>query len=165
MRMTAQDVIDRLGLEVHPEGGCFRECYRSACQVLHPGLVAGNPRRSAATGIYFLLAEGDFSAFHRVRASDEIWHFYAGDPVELYLLRESGVETRHLSGELTRGEPMAVAPADTWQAARVVAGGAWALCGCTVAPGFDFADFEMARRGDLLARFPDHAELITSLTR
>jgi predicted cupin superfamily sugar epimerase len=156
----ARAVIEALGLSPHPEGGFFRETFRAP-------QVVGAPQgpRAASTAIYFLLPAGTFSALHRVR-SDEVWHHYDGDPVDLYTLDGDGahVVTR-LGRDLARGEqPQHVVMAGVWQAA-VCSGHRFALCGCTVAPGFDFADFEMPSRADLLSRFPLSRDLVGRLTR
>lgn len=160
-------IVRRFDLQPHPEGGYFREVYRSAVTVDHPGIPVHEAReRRGGTLIYFLLGRDDFSAFHRVRWTDEIWHLYAGGPIELHLLEPSGAHsTRVLASDLTSGEPTTVVPAGWWQAARLAPGCRWAFGGCTVAPGFDFADFEMPPRADLLAQHPQHAEIITALTR
>jgi predicted cupin superfamily sugar epimerase len=158
-----QDVarlIELLDLRPHPEGGYFRETWRSPLAL--GGLPHGS--RSASTAIYFLLPAGAFSALHRV-ASDEVWHHYAGDPVELHVIEGNVHRTWLLGSDLARGQqPQRVVPAGAWQAA-VPIGARWALCGCTVAPGFDFSDFEMPSREEALGLLPDHAELVTRLTR
>lgn len=131
------ELVARLELQPHPEGGYFREVFRSATRV-EP--ADGRPARNALTTIYFLLARGDHSRWHRV-SSDEVWHFYQGDPLELYWVEEDRVQQRILgSGE---GDTFRVAtvPAGCWQAARPA--GRFSLLGCTVGPGFDFSDFEM----------------------
>jgi hypothetical protein len=157
----ARALVEALGLAPHPEGGFFRETFRA------PAIVAssGRPWRAASTAIYFLLPEGSFSAFHRV-SSDEVWHFYDGAPLELHTLDEAGEhQVARLGRDLARGErPQLVVPAGVLQAA-VPLGGPYTLVGCTVAPGFDFADFELPPRADLLARFPGHADVVRSLTR
>ena len=142
-------VIEALGLAPHPEGGYYRETYRSS-----------------STGIYFLLPAGEFSAFHRLHRSDEIWHHYAGDPVELHTIGPDGEHRITLLGPgLERGErPQAIVPAGTLQAAAV-SGDRFALCGCTVTPAFEFADFAMPTRDDLIAAFPRHEPVIRRLTR
>jgi predicted cupin superfamily sugar epimerase len=149
-----------LGLAPHPEGGLYRETVRGALR-----LEVDGRSRAAHTAIYFLLPARTFSALHRV-ASDEVWHHYDGQPVELHTLDANGAHAMTLLGkDLARGErPQHLVPAAVWQAA-VNRGDRHALCGCTVAPGFDFADFEMAARADLVARFPVHAALVTELTR
>jgi predicted cupin superfamily sugar epimerase len=160
MHLEAEKLIVALKLAPHPEGGFYRETYRS------PHVVeAHGGTRAAHTEIYFLLASGEFSAFHRV-ASDEVWHHDDGDPLDLHLIDEAGRYTHvtlgHRYGEGER--PQHVVPAGVWQAAAP-RGDLFALCGCTVAPGFDFADFAMPPRADLVARFPAHAEIVTRLTR
>ncbi len=150
------NVVERLGLAPHPEGGFYRETFRA------PRDIGG---RAASTAIYFLLPAGAFSAFHRV-ASDEVWHDYDGDPLELHTIDERGAHAiARLGRDLDAGErPQHVVPAGVWQAAAPI-GSRYALCGCTVAPGFDFADFEMPPRAKLLAEFPQHAAIVTRLTR
>ena len=163
MNDDARAVVTALGLAPHPEGGFFRETFRAPLAIDAP-----QGSRSASTAIYFLLPAGSFSALHRVR-SDEVWHHYDGDPVELYTLHDDvgDGEARvvRLGSDLARGDrPQVVVPAGVLQAA-VPVGKRFALCGCTVAPGFDFADFEMPSRAELLGRFPGTAELIERLTR
>ena len=135
---TAADIIRLLGLQPHPEGGHYREMFRDA---------EGTGGRAHATAIYFLLAAGERSHWHRVRDAVEIWHFYAGAPLALSLAGEDGAtETHRLGPDLTAGErPQLVVPRDCWQAAEPL--GAWTLAGCTVSPGFDFAGFELAPAG------------------
>ncbi len=160
MHPRAAELIRALDLVPHPEGGYYRETYRSP--LVLDGLARGP--RSALTVIYFLLHEGTFSALHRV-TSDEVWHFYEGEPLELTLLDDDGrATTATLANDLVGGaRPHVVVPAGTWQAA--VPRGAYTLCGCSVAPGFDFADFAMPSRDELRARFPGHEALVTRLTR
>lgn len=163
--MTAQAWIDRLRLEPHPEGGYFRETYRCA-EGLHashlPDRFAGN--RSFSTAIVYLLEQGQFSAFHRIR-SDEVWHFYDGDPLEIFVLQRGGGLHRIRLGRGVDETVQAVVPAGEWFAARCCAESRYSLCGCTVAPGFDFADFEMADRMRLLEEFSDHGSWIEAFTR
>jgi uncharacterized protein len=141
MDERAGELISSLGLVPHPEGGHFREVYRSASGVRPDD---GRPVRSALTTIFFLLARGEVSRWHRV-ASDEAWHHYEGAPLELFTAdREFGEVTRRVLGPVGTGAgPVHVVPAGAWQAARSL--GAYTLVGCTVGPGFDFADFEMLR--------------------
>ncbi|HEX6668880.1 MAG TPA: cupin domain-containing protein [Gemmatimonadales bacterium] len=149
--MDADEVVRRLGLLPHPEGGFYRETYRS-------GLTLDLPdgrRRAAATAIHYLLPAGAWSAWHRV-ASDEIWHHYDGGALRLHLL---GGSTRRLH----RGEPQALVPAGVWQAAEPEEGPV--LCGCSVAPGFDFADFELGQVDELVTAYPDQEALIRRLGR
>lgn len=150
--------VRALGLTPHPEGGYYREMYRAPLQVETP-----RGPRSAGTAIYYLLPRGEFAAWHQV-ASDEVWHFYDGDPLTLYLLGAQGLEAVTLGREVSQGErPQVVVPAGVLQAA--VPRGDYSLVGCTVAPGFDFADWEMPSRDTLVARHPEHAELFRQFTR
>lgn len=148
---------ENLQLQSHVEGGAFFETYRSP-------LITGN--RNASTGIYFLLENSDFSAFHRIR-SDEMWHFYDGNPLDIYEIDTEGTLTVHKLGlDFHLGEkPQILIPAGSWFASRVAGENGFTLVGCTVAPGFDFADFELAERAALQATYPAHAALIASLTR
>jgi predicted cupin superfamily sugar epimerase len=134
-KLSAPDVIRLLDLKPHPEGGHFREMFRD------PRLIDG---RAASTAIYFLLARGERSHWHRVDAV-EVWHFYAGDALSLFVA--DGPRTAHVLGpDLAAGErPQVVVPTGIWQAAETR--GDWTLCGCTVAPGFDFTGFELAPKG------------------
>jgi uncharacterized protein len=131
---TAAEIIARLELKPHPEGGHFRETFRDA--------RLDNDGRSASTAIYFLLARGERSHWHRIDAV-EVWHYYAGSPLTLQIADGNGTRTVRLGGDLAAGEvPQAIVPAQAWQAAEST--GDWTLVGCTVAPGFDFAKFELA---------------------
>ncbi|HMO51649.1 MAG TPA: cupin domain-containing protein [Kiritimatiellia bacterium] len=165
--MTAQDIIAALNLAPHPEGGYFRETYRASeiipADALPPEYRGG---RSASTAIYFLLTGDTFSALHRLR-SDEIWHYHAGDAVDLHLLHADGSRnTLRVGADLAAGErPQAVIPAGCWFGARVTRPDGFTLIGCTVAPGFDFADFELADRTALTAAYPGHRDFITAFTR
>ncbi len=177
--MTAADppaavrrIIERFGLAPHPEGGFYREVYRADLALVHRGIPEGSEsrERSASTAIYFLLPEGEISAFHRVRWTDEVWHLYAGGPLELHLIHgDAGYETRVLSGDPEGSGPddgpMAVVEAGCWQAARPAPGAGYAFGGCTVAPGFDFADFELPTADELVAAFPEHEAMIRQLAR
>jgi len=157
--VTAEEVIALLELRPHPEGGSYRETFRSPYQVDAP-----RGPRAASTAIWFLLRGGTFSAWHRV-ASDEVGHHHAGAPVVLHRLSDSGHEAVVLGSDLAAGQrPQVVIRAGIWQAAACEGPG-FALCGCTVAPGFDFADFELAERVALQARFPAHAALVARFTR
>ena len=160
--LSIQEVIALLGLSPHPEGGFFRETFRAPQSVAAPFAPV---TRAASTAIYFLLRAGEFSAFHSV-LSDEVWHHYTGATLELHTIDRTGIHQRvELGPHLQHGErPQWVVRAGTLQAARVIGEG-FALCGCTVAPGFDFADFDMPSRGTLMQRFPTLADLIESFTR
>jgi predicted cupin superfamily sugar epimerase len=164
---AVRKIVERFALTPHPEGGYYREVFRSQLALEHIGRDgARGARRCGGTLIYFLLADRDFSAFHRVRGADEVWHLYAGGPLELHAIDGSRRhELRMLTTDLERGEPAAVVPADCWQAARLAPGAGWAFCGCAVAPGFEFADFEMPPADELAASFPAHERIIRELTR
>jgi predicted cupin superfamily sugar epimerase len=159
--------IERLDLRPHPEGGYFRETYRAAESVPAAALPERfRGPRAFSTAVYFLLTDDAFSAFHRLR-SDELWHFYAGDPVTLVILDAAGdLTTASLGRGAVGGQsPQVAIPAGSWFAAEVASPGTFALVGCTVAPGFDFADFELGERAALLARYPRHRGVIERLTR
>ena len=133
--MTADEIIAKLGLEPHPEGGHFAETFRDA--------APNDTGRAASTAIYYLLKAGEISRWHRVDAV-EAWHFYAGSPLELRIGHWENGNVRHVLGnDIGVSErPQIVVPANVWQSARSL--GEWTLVGCTVAPGFEFSGFEMA---------------------
>ena len=136
-RLSAAELIARLELKPHPEGGHYRETFRDSN--LDPN---GRPR---STAIYFLLARGERSHWHRVDAV-EVWHYYAGDALILQIADDDGARNLRLGSDLAAGEaPQATVPAHAWQAAEST--GDWTLVGCTVAPGFEFAGFELAPKG------------------
>jgi uncharacterized protein len=158
--------IEKLEMINHPEGGYFREVYRSEEMLKQadlPDRFTGD--RCVATSIYFLLKGDEYSSFHRIR-SDETWHFYDGSPIELTILNDNGNLTRHLLGrDFDLGQSLQITvPQGNWFGARVTDKNSFALAGCTVAPGFYFDDFELADRAELIADFPQHASVITSLT-
>ena len=167
MKNRISAIIEKLELEPHPEGGYFRETYRSAGEI-EPENLGPNfeGKRNYSTCIYFLLTSRDFSAFHRIQ-QDEIWHFYDGSPIQLHVISPSGEYVKHLIGrELNAGEtPQLVVPAGCWFASEVVIENNFSLVGCTVSPGFDFRDFEMRSRKELIAMFPEQEEIISKLTR
>ena len=167
MRPDASYWIKKLQLTQHVEGGAFRETYRSELTIprtILPLFFQGD--RNASTSIYFLLASGQFSAFHRI-ASDEVWHFYFGDPLLVHEIGHNGRLITHLLGtNPEKGESFqTVVKAGSWFASVPAPGSEYALVGCTVAPGFDFADFELADRVTLSQQYPEHAALIQELTR
>jgi predicted cupin superfamily sugar epimerase len=167
MRPSASYWIEKLELTTHVEGGAFREVYRSELNIpktVLPLFFQG--ARNASTSIYFLLSSGQFSAFHRI-ASDELWHFYYGDPLLVYEIGHNGrLQTHHLGSDPEKGGSFqTVVRAGSWFASAPAPGSEYALVGCTVAPGFDFADFELANRDTLSAQYPDHVELIKQFTR
>lgn len=159
--------VECLRMQPHPEGGYFAETYRSpeslAAEAL-PGRFSG--ARSFSTAIYFLLEGHHVSALHRIQA-DELWHFYAGNPLDVFIISEAGeLQTIRLGQNPEAGEVFqAVVLAGRWFGAKPVFPDGYALVGCTVAPGFDFQDFELGDRAALLARFPQHRAVVEALTR
>jgi len=167
MRPNAAYWIEKLQLVSHIEGGAYREVYRSTLTISRsclPVLFQGD--RNVSTGIYFLLEQGQFSAFHRI-ASDECWHFYFGDPLLIYEITHAGkLVTHRLGSNVENGESFqTMVMAGSWFASVPAEGSEYALVGCTVSPGFDFAEFELANVDSLSRQFPDHAALIRKLTR
>jgi predicted cupin superfamily sugar epimerase len=166
--LTADEIRKRLKLQPHPaEGGYFMETYRSEHLIAKDALPSGYPDgRSVSTAIYYMLTANSFSAMHRLRG-DEIFHFYLGDPVELLQLKADGSgEVVVLGQDIVAGmRPQHVVPAGAWQGSRLVRGGKYALLGTTVAPGFDFQDFEIGDRDELEGEYPQYAEMIRALTR
>jgi predicted cupin superfamily sugar epimerase len=166
MRPDASYWLEKLQLTRHVEGGAFREVYRSELTLPRKSLpLFFQGDRSAATHIYFLLTAGQFSAFNRI-AGDELWHFYYGDPLLVYEIGHNGRLTIHrLGNDPENGESFqTVIKAGSWFASAPAPDSEYALVGCTVAPGFDFADFELADRETLAGQYPEHAEIIRRLT-
>lgn len=161
----AKYYIDQFAMLKHPEGGWYKETYRAR------GIISGSEisgfagDRSFSTAIYFLLTNGNPSVFHRIKA-DEVWHFYDGDGVVIHELDEPGRYTEHKLGlDVEEAEePQLVIKGKSWFASEVVKENGWCLVGCTVAPGFDFEDFEMVERSILTEKYPEHSDLITRLT-
>jgi uncharacterized protein len=167
--MTAEEVRKLLGLTPHPrEGGWFVQTY-AAEESIAPSSFAdaryASPRKTS-TAIYYLLEPETFSEMHRLR-SDEVFHFYAGDPVEmLQLLPDGSGRTLVIGNHFAAGQrPQVLVERGVWQGSRLIAGGRWALLGCTVSPGFEYEDYESAGREELTRRWPDFAEMIAALTR
>jgi predicted cupin superfamily sugar epimerase len=172
--ITSAEIIERLQLvPLTIEGGYFRETHRS--ELLVPAAVLPaeyGGQRNVSTAIYYLLTPDTFSAIHRVKC-DEVFHYYAGEPpgatsaIEMLQLDANGrgrIVT--IGNDLAADQrPQLVVPGGLWQGCRLIPGGNWALMGCTVAPGFDYADFTAGNRAELIAQYPDHAELITALTK
>lgn len=166
MTKDASYWIHKLKLEPHPEGGFYLQTYK-ADQVLPREALPQFPGpRAVSTAIYFLLEGKNFSAFHRLR-SDELWHFYVGGPLVVHVIDEQGRYSEiQLGTDSEAGQVLqAVVKAGCWFASRLRDSNSYALVGCTVAPGFDFEDFELAKRKELIARYPQHEELIKKLTR
>jgi len=159
--------IEKLQLEAHPEGGYFRQTYRADAVIAREALPAGFAgARAVSTAIYFLLEGQNFSAFHRLR-SDEVWHFYAGETLIVHVIDPAGKYSSILLGnDPDAGQVLqAVVRAGCWFASHVADWKSFAVVGCTVAPGFDFEDFEMGTRKELVREYPQHREVIERLTR
>ena len=162
-----EKIIKELNLQPHPEGGFYRETYRSNEKIAAEDLTGNYPGdRNISTCIYFLLTSDTFSAFHKIR-QDEVWHFYTGSPIDLHVISEAGVHSKYTIGNrLDRNEsPQFVVPGGNWFAAEVAEENSFALVGCTVAPGFDFSDFVLPSREELQQKFRGHAELINRFSR
>ena len=165
--MTVQQLIQQFNLQPHPEGGWYKETYKSDEYISGstlPERFGGS--RVFSTAIYFLLEQGNFSAFHRIK-SDECWHFYAGDPLVVYVMQLNGrLDIIHLGNDIEKGQVFQfVVPANCWFASRPAPGSTFCFVGCTVAPGFDFTDFELAKASSLTALFPQHKAIIEELCR
>jgi predicted cupin superfamily sugar epimerase len=165
--MTAAQLVKELSLIPHPEGGFYKETYRSSIKIDSQCLPKDfRSERDMATGIYFLLEKGNFSAFHKIK-SDETWHFYYGDTLEVIEINDAGhLIITAVGSNLTEGSTFQyTVKANHWFGSRVKNNGKMSLVGCTVYPGFDFNDFEMGKRDELIELFPQHAEIIKELTR
>ncbi|MEZ5015483.1 MAG: cupin domain-containing protein [Flavipsychrobacter sp.] len=164
---TASYWKEQLDLTEHVEGGAFKEIYRSAMKLPQEVLTKEHKGdRAAATSIYFLLEYGEFSAFHRI-ASDEIWHHYDGGTLCIYEIKKTGELVKHLLGKnIANGEQLQVViEAGSWFGSRVEEEGSFTLSGCTVAPGFDFGDFELAKKDVLASKYPQYTSIINELTK
>jgi predicted cupin superfamily sugar epimerase len=165
--MTVDELVARFGLRPHPEGGFFKESHRSVETI---GATALPERfggeRSVSTAIYYLLPEGSVSGLHRIK-SDEVWHFYAGGPLVVAQIAPDGTVVETILGtDCAKGQmPQHVVPAGHWFGAYPLAGSGLSFVGCTVAPGFDFADLEMGGRAALLEEFPGAKVLIERLAK
>jgi len=159
--MNAEEIIKSLGLVQHPEGGFYKETYRSVQSMeTERGEI-----RNVCTAIYFLLENENRSLFHRIK-SDELWFFHQGESLEIVLIEEGTLKTIILGNRLEEGEVLqALIPANTWFASGVRDANAYSLVSCTVAPGFDFADFELAKREHLLQEYPHLKETIQKYTK
>jgi uncharacterized protein len=154
---TAQELVQTLGLLPHPEGGFYKETYRSE-------LTLEGKDRQLLTSIYFLLTSANVSKFHRIK-SDELWYFHAGSPLIVHTLGEHGHQQHHLGLDLSKGQqPFLWIPKDTIFGSTVLENDGFSLVSCAVAPGFDFRDFELFKRSELLAAYPDHKELVERLS-
>jgi predicted cupin superfamily sugar epimerase len=160
-----ENIIKKLGLEAHPEGGWYRRTYQSEYILPSEALPRHPGNRHCATSIYFLITSENFSSFHRIR-SDEMWYHHSGGAITINIIHDDGTLNSIVLGPVEEGyEPQALAPADTWFASHLLEESDWALVGCSVAPGFDFDDFEIGKRSELIDTYPQHKHLISSLTR
>jgi len=157
--MTSQELIESLTLQPHPEGGFFKETYRASDTVEYNG-----SRRAASTAIYYLLNDGAVSHLHRIDA-DEVWHAYAGSGLRVHIFDHDGYRFLDIGSDLKAGQsPQGVVPAGAWFGAELLNPDDFALVGCTVAPGFEFAHFELANREHFLSRHPEQRAIIERLT-
>tara|TARA_R110002096_G_scaffold28203_10_gene85652 strand:- start:6286 stop:6807 length:522 start_codon:yes stop_codon:yes gene_type:complete len=166
MTNSIENIIKELRLEPHPEGGYFKETYRSLGEITEESLeIDYEGNRNYSTCIYFLLTSDNFSAVHRIK-QDEIWHFYDGSPISLHMISELGIHSQHTIGrDLKKREaPQFIVPGGYWFAAEVINKDDYSLVGCTVSPGFNFKDFELKSRKDLISLFPDKEKIISKLT-
>ncbi len=161
----SEQIIKDLGLESHPEGGFYKETYRSERSFSGFKLIGFDGDRSYCTGIYFMLTQGTFSAFHKIK-SDEMWHHYDGAPIELHMISPEGEYSLVIIGkDFANGEhPQYVVPAGYWFGSRVKGDAEFSLLGCTVSPGFDFQDFVLPSRIEFSQLFPQHTKIIAELT-
>lgn len=163
----AKEIIDKLNLLPHPEGGFFKETFRSKGSISQNELSNGySGPRNYSTAIYFLLTSDSFSAFHRIK-QDEFWHYYDGAPINVHVIDSDGKYSCTVVGkDLNSGQiPQFVVEGGSWFASEVHGNGDFSLVGCTVSPGFDFDDFEMAERDSLILEFPEFTDIIHKLTR
>jgi hypothetical protein len=167
MKNKIQDLVNRLELEKHPEGGYFKETHRSIGEITEENLGANfKGSRNYSTTIYFLLTSDNFSAFHRIK-QDEIWHFYDGSPIRLHVITKEGIYKEYIIGrDFAKGQlPQRIVKGGDWFASEVMGDNSYSLAGCTVSPGFTFEDFEMKSKNELVELFPEHEEVIGRLTR
>lgn len=159
--MDSKTLIDALGLAKHPEGGYYKETYRAADTLNN----LNGEARNVSTAIYYLLEGNDRSHFHRI-ASDEMWFFHSGTALDIHCIVDGQLKTIRLGSDVSKGEVMqTVIPAYTWFAAQIVDLSLYSLLSCVVAPGFDFKDFELASRNQLVSEFPNLKSIITDFTR
>jgi predicted cupin superfamily sugar epimerase len=166
---TANEIIQKLDLKPLPgEGGFYRETYRSDIPAIPAAQfgIKSQKNRNVCTAIYYMVVPDSFSALHRVK-SDELFHFYSGDPVEMIQFDDSGKASHFVLGtDVLKGQtPQVVVQKGMWQATKLVSGGKWALMGTTVAPGFEFEDFELGEREQMISKFPHLRNDIVNYTR
>jgi len=165
--ITPQQLVQQYALQPHPEGGWYKETYRSRESIPQVGLPDRfHGERVFSTAIYFLLPQGNFSAFHKIK-SDECWHFYAGEALLIYVIQQDGsLDIIELGNEINKRQSFqCIVPANCWFASRPAIGSSFCFTGCTVAPGFNFADFELADATSLSNLYPQHEKIIRELCR
>ncbi len=166
-KLSINDIVAYYQMMPHPEGGYYKETYRSEELIDKDALPTRfNGNRHFATAIYFLLDKGNFSAFHRIQ-SDEVWHFYSGQALDIYVIHTNGVlEKIQLGANIEKGQTFqATVPAGAWFASIPADESLFSFVGCTVSPGFDFMDFELAKSKELIAAYPQHISIIEKLCR
>ena len=164
---VADQLIQQYNLEPHPEGGWYNKTYKSREQIAAEAVPERFGAKMAfSTSIYFLLEKGKFSAFHRIK-SDECWHFYAGDPLLIYIIEQNGeLKIISLGNDPEKGQSFQyMVPANCWFASRPAPQSAYCFVGCTVSPGFEFEDLELANATELSAIYPEHKKIIEQLCR
>jgi predicted cupin superfamily sugar epimerase len=159
LNRAAASLVKKLGLEKHPEGGYFKQTYRSDMMAAIEGF---DGPRNISNAIYYMLAGNQFSAFHRLK-SDEIWHHYAGGSITLYAIDRDGKLSKTKIGR--EGSPQAIMKAGTWFAAAVNSKKSYCLLGCTMSPGFDYPDWELGKRDVLVGMYPHHKKIIERYTK
>ena len=167
MGYTFQELVEKYELIPHPDGGYYKEAYRSLEAIPQTGLPERFiGERFFSTAIYFLITQGNFSAFHRIK-SDECWHFYAGDTLYIHVIDPDGKYTLlKLGSNIEKEETFqAIVSTGSWFASENAPGGVYSFVGCTVAPGFDFADFKLAKANELTNQYPERKTLIERLCR
>jgi len=158
---TASYWIKHLKLQRHPEGGYYREVFRSQHRVLRPG---ADKKKQACTSIYYLLEGTDFSGFHRI-ASDELWYFHKGSPMLIHVINEHGIYFAFELSDTPAGSLSVAVQAGLWFAVEIPSGSGFTLVSCAVAPGFEFGEFEIAEKQEMIALYPQHARLLSKLCR
>jgi predicted cupin superfamily sugar epimerase len=167
LKLHIKQLINQYDLQPHPEGGWYKQTYKSTEQIATDSLPERfKGDRAFSTAIYFLLEQGNFSAFHRIK-SDECWHFYAGDPLFIYIIEENGeLKIISLGNDFEKGQSFQyVVPANCWFASQPAPKSEYCFVGCTVSPGFEFEDFELANATELSAIYPKHKKIIEQLCR
>ncbi len=159
--MNVKEIIQKLQLKPHPEGGFYKETYQSEYKIN----TSNGKNRHVSTAIYYLLENGDKSLLHRLE-SDELWFFHHGNPLEVFTILEGEVNSITLGNNIEKGEhPQAIIPAKTWFGAKIKNDNGHSLVSCVVAPGFDYADFQLAKKEDLIREYPHLRKFIENFTK